>query len=133
MSASITTRSVRPGVVEITIVAKHYGMAGAHWKRTLSGPRHGGFGRIFIQRWGVNRRRYDSCYDLRGVYRGNPGVNIDECPGAMFIWDGPRFHASIEPIDPIDNQKLGRELGHALRQFEQKTEADLWEVQFRFL
>ena len=128
----ITTREIKPGVVEVTIRAASYGQAGTHWRMTLSGPNHGGFGKIYIQRFGANKRRYWSCYELRDYYRGNPGANLDECPGAMFIWTSNK-QASVEAIDAIDNQSLGRDIGAALRKYPQATERDLWEVLFRFL
>jgi hypothetical protein len=127
----ITTREIRPGVVEVTIVAAAYGQAGLHWRKVLSGANHNGYGRIYIQRQGANARRYQSCYELRDYYRGERGANLDECPGAMFIWSGPKS-AHVEALDAIDNQKLGRELGHALRGYPQQTPQDLWEVVFRF-
>lgn len=125
---------IRDGVVEVTILTSFYEEAGEHWRRVLSGPRHGGYRRIFIQRDGANRRRYLACYDLRGFYIAQP-VNIDECPGAMFIWETKK-DASIQPVLAINNQQLGRDMGIELRQFHQKGEhgfLDLWEVQFRFI
>jgi hypothetical protein len=128
----IKTREIRPGVIEVTVRTNVYGQAGVHWRRVLGGPNHGGYGRIFIERTGANRRRYESCYDSRGDYRGNPGVNLDECPGAMFVWMGLK-EASVEPLNAVDNQKLGRALGHALRPYPQRKIRELWEVVFRFL
>jgi hypothetical protein len=127
----IRVREVRPGVVEVTIATRDYGQAGEHWRRVLGGRNHGGYGQIYSQRFGANQRRYWSCYELRGVYRGNPGANLDECPGAMFVWTGDK-EADVEALDAIDNQTLGRDMGHALRRFEQRDERDLWEVVFRF-
>jgi hypothetical protein len=127
----IMTRELKPGVVEVTIHAGAYGQAGMHWRRVLSGSNHGGYGKIYIQRFGANQRRYWSCYELRDYYRGNKGANIDECPGAMFIWTSAK-KAHVEALDAIDNQALGRELGAALRKYPQRDERDLWEVVFRF-
>lgn len=127
----ISTREIRPGVVEITIGVADYGQAGMHWRQVLAWPNHGGYGRIYIQRFGANQRRYFQCYELRDYYRGEKGANLDECPGAMFIWTGLK-EAHVEALDAIDNQKLGRELGNALRQYPQSSELDLWEVVFRF-
>ncbi len=128
----IWTRETKPGVIEVTIATSHYGQAGAHWRQVLEGPDHQGYGRIFIQRFGANRRRYLNCYPYRGYYKGEKGANLDECPGAMFIWTGYR-EADVEAIDAIDNQTLGRDLGRELRPFEQKNEEELWEVIFRFV
>ena len=128
----ITTREVRPGIVEVLIPIALYGQAGTHWHEVLSGPNHGGYGKIYIQRFGAKERRNSACYDLRGYYRGNPGANVDECPGAMFIWTGVK-EAHVEAIDAIDNQTLGRDLGAALRKYPQASERDLWEVRFRFV
>ena len=129
--AMILTSENPPGVVTVTIRVSAYGQAGEHWRDVLSGPNHGGYGKIYIQRFGANLRRYLSCYELRDYYRGVTGANLDECPGAMFIWttDKP---ADVEAIDAIDNQKLGRELGNELRKYPQADERDLWEVRFRF-
>ncbi len=128
----ITTREIRPGVVEVAIRANAYGQAGRHWRRVLSGANHNGYGQIYIQRQGANQRRYQSCYELRDYYKGELGANLDECPGAMFIWSGPKW-AHVEALDAMDNQKLGRELGAALRRYPQPTPEDLWEVVFRFV
>ncbi len=127
----ILTSENPPGVVTVTIRVSAYGQAGEHWRDVLSGPNHGGYGKIYIQRFGANLRRYLSCYELRDYYRGVTGANLDECPGAMFIWttDKP---ADVEAIDAIDNQKLGRKLGNELRKYPQVDERDLWEVRFRF-
>lgn len=131
-SSVITAQLIHPGVVQVRILTRVYGQAGKHWRRVLGGPNHGGYGRIFIERTGANQRRYENCYDSRGDYRGNPAINLDECPGAMFIWTGSK-EADVEPICAVDNQKLGRELGHALRPYPQRKKIDLWEVVFRFL
>lgn len=128
----ITTRELIPGVVEVTIESAKFGQAGAHWRRVLRGRDHGGYGKIYIQRFGANRRRYLACAELRDYYRGEVGANLDECPGAMFIWATAK-EAHVEPIDAIDNQHLGRQLGAALRKYPQRDERDLWEVVFRFI
>jgi hypothetical protein len=127
----ILASEVAPGVVQVLIHTHVYGQAGEHWKQRLNGPNHGGYGRIFIQRYGANQRRYQHCYDLKGYYVGS-GADIDECPGAMFIWPFTDKEVSTEAIDAIDNRSLGSALGLALRQFEQKDDRDLWEVLFRF-
>lgn len=128
----ITAVEIKPGVVQIVIRVSDYGQAGEHWQDVLEGPDHNGYGKIYIQRYGANRRRYQNCYDLSSYYRGSVGANIDECPGAMFIWTTD-LEADVDAIDAIDNQKLGRELGNALRQFPQRDEKDLWEVIFCFV
>ena len=129
---SIKTQEIRPGVIRLTILTSAYGQAGLHWKQILDKRDHGGYGKIYIQRFGANQRRYWSCYEQRGDYKGNAGANLDECPGAMFIWTGMKV-ADVEALDAIDNQKLGREMGLSLRQYEQRSEKELWEVVFRFV
>ena len=129
----IKTKELKPGLIEVTILASFYGQAGEHWRRTLNGPNHNGYGRIFIQRHGANQRRYWHCYEPGGWYKGEKGGNMDECPGAMFIWPYSLKEPSVEAIDAMDNQKLGRDLGQALREFRQNNEKDLWEVVFRFI
>lgn len=128
----ITALEIKPGVVQVVIRIADYGQAGEHWRDALEGPNHNGFGKIYIQRFGANKRRYENCYDLSFYYRGCAGANIDECPGAMFIWTSDK-DADVEAIDAVDNQKLGRELGNALRAYPQKDEQDLWEVKFVFV
>lgn len=128
----ISTKELKPGIVEIAIRVADYGQAGEHWKNVLGGSNHKGYGKIYIQRYGANQRRYLSCYELRDYYRGQKGANLDECPGAMFIWDGPKDKADVEAIDAIDNQTLGRDLGNALRRYEQKDDKDWWQVVFKF-
>ena len=128
----ILTKEITPGKIEITIFTAVYGQAGKHWKGTLSGPQNGGYGKIYIQRFGAQKRRYCHIRDNYSYYKGEKGANQDECPGAMFIWSSSK-EPSVEAIDAIDNQKLGRELGNALRKYKQKTEEDLWEVKFTFI
>jgi hypothetical protein len=128
----IDVEEIRPGVLQIRIHAASYGQAGEHWKAVLDKPRQGGYGRIYIQRFGADGRRRDACWEQRGDYRGCAGANLDECPGAMFIWTEAK-KADVEAIDAIDNQTLGRHLRLALKPFSQASAADLWEVEFRFL
>ena len=70
----------RAGVITVIIPVREYGQAGEHWKQVLGRLNHGGYGRIFIQRFGANQRRYENCYGLRDYWRGNKGANLDECP-----------------------------------------------------
>jgi hypothetical protein len=128
--SGVSAVEIAPGFVEITIEAARYQEAGAHWKRVLSKSNNGGYGRIFIQRHGANWRRYVNCYDWRGMYRGEP-ANIDECPGAMFVWQADK-EASTEPVFAHNNQALGRDMGLALRPFSQTDPTELWEVRFKF-
>lgn len=128
----IQTREIQPGVIQVTITTHRYGQAGAHWKKTLGGPNHNGYGRIYIQRFDSARRRRQHCADLYSHYKGQKGANIDECPGAMFIWTSEK-EVSVEAIDAIDNQALGRDLGNALRKYPQNDERDLWQVVFKFV
>ncbi len=123
----------KSGVVTVTIITAVYGDAGRHWKDVLDKPNHGGYGKIYIQREGAEQRRREACWSLRGLHAGNPAANLDECPGAMFIWTNSGKEADVEPLCATANQKMGRELGQALQQFAQATPADLWEVKFRFL
>lgn len=128
----ITTIEIRPGVIEVVIQTNMYGDAGQHWKDTLSGPNHGGYGKIYIQRFGIEERRKDSLWELKPYYKGEGiHINLDEAPGAMFIYTANKA-VSVEALDAVSNQKLGRELGNALRKFKQNSENELWEVIFRF-
>lgn len=56
----ITTTEIRPGVIEITIQVKAYGDAGKHWQRVLGSRNHGGYGKIYIERFGIGQRRRDN-------------------------------------------------------------------------
>lgn len=128
----MTARESAPGVITLTIVARAYGQAGEHWRNTLSGPDNGGYGRIYIERSDAEARRRMHTAGLRSYYRGQVGANIDECPGAMFIWTAPKA-PSTEAVDAIDNQALGRDMGRALRPFQPTSTGDMWEVRFLFL
>lgn len=123
----------KDGVVTVTIVTAAYGDAGRHWKDVLDKPNNGGFGKIYIQRDGAAQRRRDACWSMRGLHAGNPAANLDECPGAMFIWSNSGKEAHVEALCADSNQRLGRDLGAELRKYKQATPADLWEVKFRFL
>jgi|SRR3954471_21507073 hypothetical protein len=129
--SGIWATEIRPGVVQVTINATYYGDAGAHWKRTLAGPLNGGYGKIYIQRDQRKRRQYWHTTGPRVNYRGEPGINQDECPGAMFIWTAIKY-PSVEAVDAIHNQNLGRDLGRVLQSFGQTAPSDLWEVIFFF-
>src|SRR5882724_5793444 len=126
---SISASEIRPGMVQVVIDVSAYGDAGAHWKRTLAGPFNGGYGKIYIQRDQRKLRQYWHTTGPRVNYRGEAGINQDECPGAMFVWTAIK-HPSVEAVDAIHNQKLGRDLGRALQRFAQKRPTDLWEVTF---
>lgn len=127
------TTSEKNGVVTVTIVTAAYGDVGQHWKCVLDKPNNGGYGKIYIQREGAAKRRYEACANMRGLHAGNPGANLDECPGAMFIWSNQEKEADVEALDAEANQRFGRDLGYALKKYPQATAADLWEVRFRFL
>ena len=129
----INASELLPGVIQVTITTAGYGLTGLHWQRVLGTANHNGYGKVYIQRFGANRRRYEACYDLRGYYKGLPSVDIDECPGAMFIWSGPKFEAHTEPVDAFSNRALGSDLSRALSAYPQSSETDLWEVRFRFI
>jgi hypothetical protein len=130
--SGVVTQEVAPGVIEITIHTHHYGQAGDHWRRTLSGPNNGGYGTIYIQREGAAKRRYWHTRGPRVWYKGEKGINQDECPGAMFIWTTMKY-PSIEEVDALDNQRLGGDLGRELQKYPQAAPDDLWEVRFKFL
>ncbi len=66
----IATKEIAPGVIEIAIHTSMYGQAGTHWRKVLGGPNHNGYGRIFIQRYGANERRYWHCYGPGDWYKG---------------------------------------------------------------
>jgi hypothetical protein len=49
------------------------------------------------------------------------------------IWDGPEDYPSVDALDAIDNQALGRDMGNAFRQFRQADPNELWELVFEFV
>jgi hypothetical protein len=131
----VDVRELSPGVITIRINARQYGDAGRHWQRALGGPNHGGFGRIYLQREGAHMRRRWHTAGPRADYSG-PGegraLNPDEAPGASMIWEAD-LPPSVEMVDAVHNQALGRDIGNALRQFPQNDPNDLWEIVFEFI
>jgi hypothetical protein len=125
----VTAREIVPGVVEVVIHYRAYGDAGQHWKKVLGRANHG-YGQIYIERFGADARRRDNIWPMKGLYKGQP-ADLDECPGAMFIWTGDE-EASVEPVFYFNNRALGSDLGYALSPFEQRSRDMLWEVRFRF-
>lgn len=120
------------GVVEVMIIVEHYGDAGEHWKRTLDGPDHRGYGHILIERSGAKERRRWHTAGPRVFSAGVLGIDQDECPGAMFVWTTDKI-ASVEEVDPINNRRLGSDMRVALKPFQFVSGRDLWEVRFRFV
>jgi hypothetical protein len=121
------------GVVNVTINVPAFPMVGAHWRDQLSGPNARRWGKLFIDpdKEECEERRRDALNSFRGLYGGEPANNLDECPGAMFYWDGPEYPAHVQPLCASDNQALGRELYRVLRK---TIPGDLswWQVVFQF-
>lgn len=129
----ITATEIKSGLIEVVIQVNAYGDAGAHWKEALGGKNHGGYGKIYIERYGAKERRKDNLWVLKPFYRGaGIHINLDEAPGAMFIHSTDK-EVSVEPLCAVSNQKLGRDLGNALRKFKQNSPQELWQVIFRFV
>ncbi len=126
--------NIEPGVVLVQIFYLPYGQAGRHWKRVLGNPEvtKAKYGSIYIDRFGIKERRKWNLWEFRGDYRGVPEINLDECPGAMFITENTNL-SHVEHICAVDNQKLGRDLGNVLTSFTQGSPDEYWEVRFEFL
>jgi hypothetical protein len=104
------------GEITITIKAAAYPMVGAHWRDQLTGTNRLKWGNIYVDddkdAKRLNRR---IAMDQWGkLYRGETGNNLDECPGAMFVWDGEEQTAHVQPCDARSNQDLGRDMYNAL-------------------
>ena len=52
-------------------------------------------------------------------------------PSITLFCRGNNTH--VEAVDAVDNQRLGRDLGRALRAYPQKDQNDFWEVVFQFM
>ncbi len=114
-SGKITARVIEPGVIFCEIYTTAYFMVGEHWRNQLTGNNKRKWGRIFIDpsKTAKQLRRRDALSDLRGLHRGNAAVNLDECPGAMFIWE-TQADTHVEPLCAVSNQAFGRDLYWAL-------------------
>ena len=137
---------ISPGVLAVNIRTAAYPGAADHWKAQLTGENAKKWGRIFIDpsaREGKQRRR-DALHPWGDTYKGEAGANLDECPGAMFVWETQAI-AHVEPVDARSNQDLGRDMYHALRRgirdaidpskasrMPRRGEMGWWEVRFRF-
>ena len=112
----VTATIITPGIVEVNISAAAYPMVGLHWKRQLTGRSAAKWGRIFIDPSPTERnsRRREALRPFGNLYRGEVGNNLDECPGAMFVWETHQ-ESHVQPCDARSNQDLGRDLYHALR------------------
>jgi len=101
MPAESVSAPIGPaGVVVVTIDVASYPMVGQHLREQLSGRNARKWGRIYIDpdKAECKRRRDDALAAFRGLYKGEVGNNCDECPGAMFYWDGPAYPAHVQPL-----------------------------------
>ncbi|MGH7202057.1 MAG: hypothetical protein ACREJB_15745 [Planctomycetaceae bacterium] len=147
--SNIQVKLAAPGVIEVRIRAIAYGQTGRHWKQQLSGKNAQKWGRLFIDPdpREVKTTRKMATWEQRGSFKGCY-LDQDECPGAMFLFDGPgeEGFSHVEWVDSWSNQKMGRELYWALRAFflarmkphKQSSLRDIrkdmgwWEVRFAF-
>jgi len=115
--ANIEARVIGPGILLCTIRTDAYFMVGAHWKQQLTGHNATQWGRIYMDpdRKAKDRRRREALADWRGIYAGHKDINLDECPGAMFIWEKPTT-AHVEPLCAVSNQEFGRDMYAALHE-----------------
>lgn len=105
------------GVVQVEIGVQGYPMVGLHWKEQLTGANLRKWGRIYIDDdpSAKRARRRLALYPFGRLYAGEVGNNLDECPGAMFVWENQDQVAHVMPCDARANQDLGRDLYNALR------------------
>jgi hypothetical protein len=123
---------VADGVVEVRIRTAAYPMVGLHWRQQLTGSNAAKWGRIFVDPSKEERRtrRRGALHSFGDLYRGEVGNNLDECPGAMFVWETNR-ESHVQPCDARSNQDLGRDLHSALRRVISGP-MGWWEVRFVF-
>ncbi len=153
--APVTAYVIAPGVIKCRILWRHYPMVGLHWRDQLTGANRRKWGRIYIDcdKAEQHLRRREAVSPLRKRPRAKMSdqekleadvENIDECPGAMFIWE-TQEDADIMPLCAYSNQKFGRELYNALRAAvgvamekelggkpPKRSHLDWWEVKFEF-
>jgi hypothetical protein len=121
------------GVAEVTVRCSAYPQVAKHWQTQLTGARARQWGRIWIDPSSkeAKERRKDALWQAGESSRGLPGFNLDECPGAMFIWQTQKI-AHTELCCATQNQAFGRELYWALRAALGK-QMGWWEVRFVFV
>jgi hypothetical protein len=133
------------GVIRVAILSTGYPMTADHWKQQLTGKNAAKWGKIYIDPapGATEERRSIALAPFGSLYRGEKGNNLDECPGAMFIWETQEI-AHIQPRDAVSNQEFGRDLYFALRcrvlhetgpcpRSEVKKRMARWEVRFVFV
>ncbi len=140
----INTVRPEPGLIVATVSVSAYPTVGEHWRQQLTGRNLKKWGRIFIDPapGAAGQRRSIALAPFGSLYKGQVGANIDECPGAMFIWE-TQEPAHAFPTDARSNQDFGRDLYFALRhrvlsetgpcrRSELKARLAWWEVRFAF-
>ncbi|WP_156955227.1 hypothetical protein [Polaromonas glacialis] len=140
----ISTVRPEPGVINVTILVPAYPTVAEHWRQQLTGANLKKWGRIFIDPapGAAGERRSLALAPFGSLYKGQAGANLDECPGAMFIWDSQE-PAHVHPTDARSNQDFGRDLYFALlhrvlsetgpcKRMELKNRMAWWEVRFAF-
>jgi hypothetical protein len=129
LDANPNAKSVNPrfkagtGVIKCRINWQRYGMVGEHWKNQLIGTNRQKWGKIYIdadeREQAINRRdalwphKESTANRTRKQKREAAATNLDECPGAMFVWES-REPADVEPVCAQLNQDFGRDLYFAL-------------------
>lgn len=139
----IKTTCNERGRIDVTIITAAYPTVGEHWRQQLTGSNLRKWGRIFIDPdpRAVKDRRSMAIGPFRGLYKGERAANVDECPGAMFIWETHETAHPV-PVDAKSNQQFGIDLYQALCS-EVMTQLDCsrhdvhgqlawWEVRFAF-
>jgi hypothetical protein len=122
----------------IHINSNAFGLTGKHWQEQLAPPNRAKWGNIYymIDPAASRAQRREACADLKGVY-AKTGLDIDECPGAMFFWDGEEDVAHVMPVDFASNRSLGAAIGTHVRNvvgaFGGLKKNEGYPVQFRFI
>ena len=118
----------RPGSgrIKCRIRWQIYGDAGRHWKEQLTGRNLRKWGKIYIDaneaEQALNRKEaVGHLRDSAAIRAARTklekkqaaATNIDECPGAMFVWE-TRETADAMFLCAVSNQELGRDMYRAL-------------------
>jgi hypothetical protein len=130
---AVTATPPDQGRLTLIINVQSFGLTGQHWKDQLTGRNRSKWGKIYIhadKALTIENRRI-ATQDWRGAFRAQP-VDIDECPGAMFIWERQEVEADAMPVDRWSNRALGSAIRHALDAIITGSKA-WYEVDFRFI
>src|ERR1700678_3313710 len=77
------------GIAILDVKTAAYPQVAEHWREQLTGKNASKWGRIWIDpcKKQAKLRRRDALWPFGDTYKGVVGSNLDECPGAMFVWE----------------------------------------------